>query len=170
MTNFKKKILYSEDQIQERVGKLAEQISEDYAGKTLHVICLVNSASFFCVDLVRNISIPMRLHFFAFDGHLSGNPIGEVRITLDITETLYDQHVLVVEGIVVSGRSPKYVMEALRLRKPASLAMCVLGMKPEKLIEDLALKYVAFELGTEIAVGYGIGSGLEKTSPDLLEM
>jgi hypoxanthine phosphoribosyltransferase len=78
--------------------------------------------------------------------------------------------VLVVEGIVISGRTPRYVLDILTLRQPASLAMCALGMKPAQLSVELPLKYVAFELGPEIAVGYGVGSGLEKTLPHLVEM
>ena len=77
---------------------------------------------------------------------------------------------VVVEAIVVSGRTPKYIIELLKNRKPNSLNLCALGSKPHLLSEDIPLRYTAFELGKEILVGYGIGSGPEKTLPFLLSI
>ncbi|KTD24326.1 Hypoxanthine phosphoribosyltransferase [Legionella lansingensis] len=164
------RVLFTEEQIKERVNCLAEQINADYAGLTLDVICLVNSASMFCADLVRQFTVPSRLHFLSFNSYANGNASGEVRIIQDINEPLYARNVLVVEGIVVSGRTPRYILDMLRLRQPQSLAMCALGVKPAQLSVDLPLKYVAFELGSEIATGYGIGSGIEKVHPHLVSV
>jgi hypoxanthine phosphoribosyltransferase len=158
-----RKVVASETQIQQRVHALAKQISDDYKGKEVDVICLINGASMFCADLVRQLTVPVRTHFLGIRSYSQGNVTGEVRITLDIEEPLHDRHVLMVEGIVVSGRTPRYVLDMLGLRQPASLALCALGIKPAQLSVKLPLKYVAFELGSEIAVGYGVGSGVEKT-------
>ena len=163
------KVLKTEQQIQERVKQLAKQISADYAGKTLDVVCLINSASIFCADLVRQLTVPTRLHFLGFTSYANGNVSGEVRLTQDINEPLFDRQVLVVEGIVVSGRTPRYILDFINLRQPQSLVMCALGMKPDQLTVDIPLKYVAFELGHEMAIGYGVGSGPEKISTSLIE-
>ncbi|MDP1604389.1 MAG: phosphoribosyltransferase family protein [Legionella sp.] len=162
-------ILVNQEQIRERVSQLAQQISTDYAGLTLDVICLINSASMFSADLVRELSIPARLHFLGFNSYPNGNASGEVRITHDVNEPLFERHVLVIEGIVVSGRTPRFVLDMLSLRKPASLALCALGVKASQLAVDLPLKYTAFELGAEIATGYGVGSGTEKVLMSLVE-
>ena len=161
--------LIPEQQIQQRVGELAKQISTDYEGKTLDVICLINSASLFCADLVRQLTIPTRLHFLGFSSYPTASLSGEVRITQDINEPLFGRHVLVVEGIIVSGRTPRYVLDLIGLRQPESLSMCALGVKPAQLSVDLPLKYIAFELGSEIAMGYGIGSGTQKVLRSLVE-
>lgn len=163
------KTLITEAQIQQRVSDIARQISTDYVGLTLDVVCLVNSATLFCADLVRQLTVPARLHFLSFSSYAEGNVSGEVRLLQDVSEPLYHREVLVVEGIVVSGRTPRYVLDMIALRQPASLKMCALGVKPAQLSVDLPLKYIAFELGEALAVGYGIGSGTEKVFTSLIE-
>jgi hypoxanthine phosphoribosyltransferase len=162
-------IIVTKEQIDQRVTQLAEQISSDYEGKTLDVICLVNSAMMFTADLVRQLTIPTRLHVFGFTSYPQGNETGEIRVTLDVPEPLFDRHVLVVEGIVISGRTPRFVRDLISNRAPASIAFCALGTKPHLLTERLTVEYVGFELGREIMVGYGVGSGPVKTLPYLVE-
>jgi len=157
------KIIFTEDQINLRIKELAGQISLDYAGKTLDVVCLINSALFFCTKLVSQLTIPTRIHSLGFTSYPNGNVTGEVRITLDIPEPLFDRHILIIEGIVVTGRTPRYITEMLSLRKPASISLCALGVKTSLLTENLPLKYAAFELDNHVAAGFGVGSGSEKT-------
>jgi hypoxanthine phosphoribosyltransferase len=163
--NHTPQIMFSSAQIHKRVVELAEIISADYQDKTIDVICLINSASIFCADLVRYLVPPVRLHHMSFVNYSQIASGGEVRITHDIAEPLHGREVLVVEGIVVSGRTPKYVLDVLGQRKPASVTMCALGRKPSQLVNDLPLKYVAFDLGEEVAVGYGVGSTEQKSTP-----
>jgi hypoxanthine phosphoribosyltransferase len=162
-------ILHDAEAIRARVADLARDITADYTGRELDVVCLINGASTFCADLVRQIGVPVRQHALGFSSYAGAPQSGEVRITLDVVEPLQDRHVLVVEGIVVSGRTPRYVIEMLRLRKPASLALCALGKKPNVLAVELDVHYVAFEFGNEIAVGYGVGKGPERAWPYLVE-
>ena len=161
-------IIISKEKIISRIKSLADQINSDYAGKTLDLICLINSAQFFTTDLVKHLTIPTRLHYLGFNSYQDGNETGEVRLTSDIQEPLFGRDVLVIEAIVVSGRTPKYIIELLKNRKPNSLNLCALGSKPHLLSEDIPLRYTAFELGKDILTGYGIGSGTEKTLPFLL--
>tara|TARA_B110000879_G_C11025248_1_gene452581 strand:+ start:40 stop:549 length:510 start_codon:yes stop_codon:yes gene_type:complete len=163
----KHNIIINKEKIISRIKILANQINSDYAGKTLDLVCLVNSAQFFTSDLVKYLTVSSRLHYLGFNSYLDGNETGEVRLTSDLQEPLFGRDVLVIEAIVVSGRTPKYIMDLLKNRKPNSLNLCALGLKPHLLSEKLPLKYVAFELGKEILVGYGVGSGPDKTKPYL---
>jgi hypoxanthine phosphoribosyltransferase len=163
------KVIVTEERLMARVRELASQITSDYAGRELDVVCLINGASIFTADLVRHIHVPIRQHYLGFTSYSESNASGEVRVTLDVAEPLHGRHVLVVEGIVISGRTPAYVMEMLRLRGPVSLEMCALGIKPKTLAVNLAVRYAGFELGPEFAVGYGIGHGAERSLPYLAE-
>lgn len=164
-----KKIIASEAHIRQRIDELAQQINADYLGHTLDVVCLINGASAFCADLVRKLTMPVRIHSLGFSSYPQGNTTGEICITSDIREPLNGKHVLVMEGIIISGRTPRYILDMLNLRRPASLALCALGMKPAQLSVELPLKYIGFELGSEIAVGYGVGSENEKVISHLVE-
>ena len=162
-------IIVSEAQLNSRVRELGEQITQDYGSRHLEVVCLINGGSVFCADLVRHIQVPITQHYLGFSSYSEGNSSGEVRITLDVAEPLQGRHLLLVEGIVVSGRTPAYLVELLKLRRPASVALCALGVK-QNLAVDLSIEYVAFKLGKEIAMGYGIGNGLERALPYLVEV
>lgn len=163
------RILHSEAAVQARVAQLAERISADFRGRTLDLVCLINGANVFGPDLARRLTVPVRMHFLGFSSYAKGNETGEVRVTLDVAEALNGRDVLVVEGIVISGRTPKFVCDYLALRRPASLALCVLGVKPAMLSAELPIAYSAFEFGSEVVVGYGVGSGPERMLPHLVE-
>jgi len=163
----KHNIIFTQKQIIKRLEILAKQINSDYLGKTLDVICLSNSALFYTLEIVKQLTIPTRLHFLGFSSYSEGNETGEVSITTDIKEPLFKKDILVFEGIVVTGRTPRFLIELLMTRKPESIALCALGLKPHLLTENLPLKYTAFELGKEIIVGFGVGSKSEMTRPYL---
>jgi hypoxanthine phosphoribosyltransferase len=162
-------VIIPEAQLLTRVQELGAEIARDYAGRRLDIICCINGGSKFCADLVRHIPLPVTLHYLGFSTYAKGNSSGEVRVTLDVAEPLQGRHVLVVEGIVVSGRTPAYIMEMLKLRQPASLELCALGVKPKTLAVSLPIRHKAFELGSQIAVGYGVGSGPQRSLPCLVE-
>jgi hypoxanthine phosphoribosyltransferase len=166
-----KRILISESEISKRTDDIAKAISEEYSGKEVDFICLINSASFFYVDIVRKMTIPVKIHFLGFSSYNSSNDTGEIRITHDIQEPLNNKHVIIFEGIVVSGRTPKYVFDYIKLRKPTSLEYCAVGVKPAALAVDLKVKYYGFEFEPDIIVGgYGIGKGIEKGLPYLIAL
>jgi hypoxanthine phosphoribosyltransferase len=162
------KILVDEAKLRARIAELGVQITRDYATREIDIVCLINGAGQFCADLVRTIQRPVRMHPLAFNSYPGAPKSGEVRVTLDVAEPLIDRHVLLVEGVVVSGRTPLYLMEALRLRRPASLALCALGVKPKARAVELAVAYSGFEFGAEIAAGYGMGAGAERSLPYII--
>ncbi len=161
-------ILFSEEILRGKIVELGRRITADYADREIDLVCLINGASTFCADLVRHIGVPVRQHYLGFTSYPEIPKSGEVRITLDIAEPLQGRHVLVLEGIVVSGRTPKYIVEMLKLRQPASIALCALATKPAVLAVDLPVQYSAFQLTSEIAVGYGVGKGAERALPNLM--
>lgn len=146
------------------------QINDDYAGREIDLVCLTNAAMTFTADLMRALEVPVRLHVLAFISYVPTPASGEVRLTLDIGEPLQGRHVLVTEGMVISGRTPFYLMNLLRLRQPASLELCAIGIKPAESAVNLSIRYRLFEFGKEWVAGYGIGHGAEKASPHLLDM
>jgi hypoxanthine phosphoribosyltransferase len=161
------KSLHSQAAVADRVAALGRQISQDYAGKRLDVVYLLNGGSMLGADLLRALTVPLRAFPLGFSSYSPPSPTGEVRVTLDVPEALHGRHVLLVEGIVVSGRTPKYLMDMFRLRQPASLEMCALGVKTKAFKADFTVKYRGFEFGDEVVVGYGVGDGAEKAMPFL---
>ncbi len=164
------KVLISAESIRKRLQEIAKQINIDYAEREIDLVCLTNSAITFTTDLMRMLEIPTRLHLIAFTSYSPAPISGEVRLTLDINEPLQGKHILVIEGMVISGRTPLYLMNLLSLRQPASLALCAIGSKPAELAVDLPIKYRLFEFSTEWVAGYGIGKGHERISADLLNL
>jgi hypoxanthine phosphoribosyltransferase len=159
------KSLHSQAQLAARVAAIGQQISFDYAGKTLDIVYLINGGSMLAADLMRSLTVPLRAFPLGFSSYAPPSPTGEVRVTLDVPEPLHGRHVLVVEGIVVSGRTPKYIMDMLRLRQPGSLEMCAIGVKTKAFKADLTVKYRGFDFGDEVVIGYGVGEGSEKALP-----
>jgi hypoxanthine phosphoribosyltransferase len=162
------KTIITEDKLQQRISELAAQINQDYADSVLDIVYFVHSASTFCTDLVAQLNVSVRVHAFAFDTYQANNILGEVCITRDIAEPIKGRNVLVLEGIVVSGRTPRYILDFIQLRQPASLALCALGVKKNKLSTSLPLRYIGFELGSEVVTGYGMGAENEKKVNQLI--
>lgn len=160
MTDYKE--LHSEKQIQDRLLALSEQINSDYAGKSLDLVYVTNGASVFFADLLRLINVPVKPHPICYSNYDTANASGEVRLTLDVTSPLNGRDVLLLDGVVISGKTPFYIYNMLLLRQPASIEVCALGTKPALLSVPLPVKYVGFEFQNEIVVGYGIGEGSEK--------
>ena len=164
------KIIYESSVISSRVALISDQINRDYVGREIDIVCLTNAAISFTSDLMRLLVVPTRLHVMAFMSYSPAPISGEVRITLDVSEPLQGRHVLVVEGMVVSGRTPQYLMNLLRLRQPESIELCVIGSKPAELAVKLPIKYRLFEIGKEWVAGYGIGKGPERALPYLIDI
>jgi hypoxanthine phosphoribosyltransferase len=153
------RVLVPEEALRLRVRAIADQINADYDGRELSIVCTLGGATVFCADLMRHLKVPARLLFMSFSGY--GGPAGksgEVRIHLDIAEPLEGRHVIVLEGAVISGRTPWYVVEMLKLRQPASIRFGTLLLKRASLKVPLPLDYVGFEIADQgIAIGYGMG-------------
>ncbi len=150
-------VLITEEHLQQRVRELARQIEADYAGKDLLAIGLLRGAVTFMVDLTRAMHRPIVIDFMAVSSYgASTETSGVVRILKDLDESIEGRHVLVVEDIVDTGLTLKYILELLSRRRPASLRVCVLLDKKERRLVDVPIHYVGFEIPDAFVVGYGL--------------
>jgi hypoxanthine phosphoribosyltransferase len=149
--------LVSAEELQRRVAELGAQISEDYAGRDLFMVGVLKGAVLFLADLMRSITIPCEIDFMAVSSYGSQtDSSGVVRILKDLDTSIGGRHVLIVEDIIDSGLTLHYLMRSLNARNPASLEVCALLTKPERLRVDLSPRYVGFEIPNRFAVGYGL--------------
>lgn len=151
------KVLVDEKSIDERISEMAAQISKDYEGKTLHLICILKGGVFFMTELAKRITIPVTIDFMSVSSY--GNEqvsSGRVRILKDLDEPLEGREVLIVEDIIDSGRTLAYLLDTLQVRKPASLKLCTLLDKPSRREIEVKVTYVGFSIPDEFVLGYGL--------------
>ncbi len=150
-------VLLSEEEVDARIKAIGEQISKDYEGKQIHMICVLKGGTFFMCELAKRISVPVSLDFMAVSSYGSDTKSsGVVKIVKDLDEAIQGKDVLVVEDIVDSGRTLSYLMEMLRDRKPASLKLCTLLDKPDRRVIEVPVDYTGFQIPDEFVVGYGL--------------
>ena len=151
------RVLLSEKEVDDRIQVIGEQISRDYAGKQVHLICVLKGGSFFLCELANRITVPVSLDFMSVSSYGSETKSsGVVKIIKDLDDPIKDKDVLVVEDIVDSGRTLSYLMEMLKDRGPASLRLCTLLDKPDRRVIDVNVDYTGFEIPDEFVVGYGL--------------
>ncbi len=149
--------LVSGEELQRRVGELGRQISAEYEGRDLFMVGVLKGAVLFLADLMRNISVPCEVDFMAVSSYGSQtDSSGVVRIMKDLDAPIEGRDVLIVEDIIDSGLTLQYLMRNLKARNPASLEVCALLTKPERLRVDLSPRYVGFEIADRFAIGYGL--------------
>ncbi|WP_354701262.1 Hypoxanthine phosphoribosyltransferase [Paraconexibacter sp. AEG42_29] len=150
-------IMVQADDLKRRVRELGEQISEDYAGKDLLLVCVLKGAVFFLADLMRQISCNCEVDFMAVSSYGSAtDSSGVVRILKDLDRPIEGLDVLIVEDIVDSGLTLQYLLRNLGARNPGSLEVCALLTKPERRKVQLEPRYVGFEIKDKFAIGYGL--------------
>ena len=160
-------ILITQEEIARRVCELGEQLSRDYAGKDLVVIGVLTGAVTFVTDLIRQIYLPLELDFVCLSsyGHATKSS-GEVRFLKDLSHPVQDKHLLIVEDIIDTGLTLRYLLETLASRQPASLECCVLLDKPSRRLTEVPVRYRGFEIEDRYVVGYGLDSaGLFRNLP-----
>jgi len=150
-------ILVDEDTLQKRVAELGAQITLDYKGKNLHLICILRGGVIFLTDLIRHIDVPNTLDFMAISSYgTSRQSTGQIRITLDLKDEIQNRNVLLVEDIVDSGYTITSVLDFLRTRHPESLRVCTLLDKPERREVEVPIDYCGFTIPNKFVFGYGL--------------
>jgi hypoxanthine phosphoribosyltransferase len=151
-------VLVSEEQLRERVCALARQISSDYAGQDLLLVCILRGGVMFLADLMRCLTIPHAIDFMAVSSYGIGarQSSGNVRITYDLNQNIEGRHVLVVEDIVDTGQTIAAVLDLLATRRPASLKICTLLDKSERREVQVPIHYVGFDIPNKFVFGYGL--------------
>ena len=153
----KVKVLVPEEDVAKRIKELGEQISKDYAGKQVHLICVLKGGVFFMCELAKRITVPVSMDFMSVSSYGDGTKSsGVVKIAKDLDETLEGKNVLIVEDIIDSGRTLYYLMDILSKRNPKSKKLCTLLDKPERRVKDVKVDYVGFNIPDEFVVGYGL--------------
>ena len=154
------RILISEQELHNRVKELGAQISADYAGKDLLLVCVLKGGVLFLSDLLRAISIPVSIDFMATSSYgASTQSSGVVKIVKDLDTPLEGKNVLIVEDIIDTGHTLDYLVRILNERKPASLRICTLLNKAERRELDIQVDYIGFDIPNEFVVGYGLDYG-----------
>lgn len=153
--------------IKQRVKELAQSISKDMDGKTPLLIGVLNGAFIFAADLIREMTIPCEISFVKLASYQGTTSTGKVQEVLGINENLSGRHIIIVEDIVDTGRTMKQMVESIGTRNPASISICALFVKPDKLEEPLDIPYAAFSIPNDFILGYGLdfdqaGRGLKE--------
>lgn len=150
-------VLISEEEVDNKIKELGEQISKDYEGKEVHLVCVLRGGSFFMCELAKRITVPVSLDFMSVSSYGSDTKSsGAVKIVKDLDDSIAGKDVLVVEDIIDSGRTLSYLLELLNDRKPNSLKLCTLLDKPDRRVVDVDIDYTAFEVPDQFVVGYGL--------------
>ncbi|TML34174.1 MAG: hypoxanthine phosphoribosyltransferase [Actinobacteria bacterium] len=150
-------VLVTEEQLATRVRELGEEISRDYAGRDVLLVGVLKGAVFFLSDLMRHLEMACEVDFMAVASYGSSTDCsGVVRILKDLDVSIEGRDVLIVEDIVDSGLTLSYLLRTMRARQPASLEVCALLTKPERLKVDLPIRYTGFEIPNRFVIGYGL--------------
>jgi hypoxanthine phosphoribosyltransferase len=150
-------VLFTEDDIQRRVGELGQAISRDYAGRSPVLVSILKGGTVFLADLIRSVPLPLRVDFMSISSYDSGSEgSGVVRILKDLDQDVGGEDVLIVEDIIDTGLTLSYLMSALNAREPASLEVCTLLDKSVRRIPLLDIRYVGFDCPDRFVVGYGL--------------
>lgn len=151
------KVLLTEVAVDARIQAIGDQISKDYKGKQVHLVCVLKGGSFFMCELAKRITVPVSLDFMSVSSYGGDTKSsGVVKIVKDLDEPLQGKDVIVVEDIVDSGRTLSYLLEMLRDRGPESLRLCTLLDKPDRRVVDVNVDYTGFEIPDQFVVGYGL--------------
>jgi hypoxanthine phosphoribosyltransferase len=154
-------ILLSEDQIRDRIAELGHQISTDYAGRQLTLVSVLKGSLPFMADLMRQIDIPLRIDLMEVSsyGGTSTESTGLVRILKDLSASIADEEVLLVEDIIDTGLTLNYLLRYLKGKGPHSLKICTLLDKPARRLVEIPVDYTGFTIPDQFVVGYGLDYG-----------
>ena len=151
------RVLLSEEEVDRRIQEIGEQINKDYAGKEVHLICVLKGGVFFMCELAKRINVPVSLDFMSVSSYGDDTKSsGVVKIVKDLDQPLEGKDVIIVEDIIDSGRTLYYLMDILKKRNPNSLRLCTLLDKPDRRVKDVKADYLGFEIPDEFVVGYGL--------------
>ena len=151
------RVMFSEEQVNEKIKELGAQISADMKGEPVKIICILKGASFFACELAKRITIPVTIDFMSVSSYgNSRESSGIVKIAKDLDEPILDKEVLVVEDIIDSGKTLNHLKPMLESRNPASLHLCTLLSKPDRREVEVPVRYIGFEVPDEFVVGYGL--------------
>ncbi|MGN0342415.1 MAG: hypoxanthine phosphoribosyltransferase [Roseburia sp.] len=150
-------VLLSEEELDQRIAQIGEQISAEYAGESVHLICILKGSIFFTCELAKRITVPVTIDFMCVSSYgASTVSSGKIQIKKDLDESIEGKNVIVIEDIIDTGRTLKYLLEDLTKRNPKTLRLCTLLDKPDRRVTDVKTDYTGFVIPDEFVVGYGL--------------
>lgn len=150
-------VMIEEEEVNQKIKELADRISTDFAGESVHLVCVLKGGSYFMCELSKRITIPVTIDFMQVSSYGSETKSsGVVKIVKDLDEPIRDKNVIVIEDVVDSGRTLSYLLEMLKERQPKTLKLCTLLDKPERRVVSVNVDYTGFEIPDEFVVGYGL--------------
>ncbi|NLA95614.1 MAG: hypoxanthine phosphoribosyltransferase [Clostridiaceae bacterium] len=160
--------LVGREEIDAFVARLGKQISEDYKGKELYLICVLKGSFMFLADLIRHIDVPCEIDFMSVSSYAGEKSTGIVKINKDLDKNISGRHVLIIEDIVDTGITLNHLMNLLSTRNPASLRIVTAFDKPSRRQIDIDVHYIGMEIPNEFIVGYGLDlDGYYRNLPDV---
>lgn len=150
------KIIISEENLQNKISDISKQISNDYRDKELIIICVLNGAIFFCVDLIKRLSVSAEIDYINVSSYHGTSSSGEVRLIRDISIDIENKDVLILEDILDTGITLTYLKEHILSKNPRSLKICSLLDKPSRRKKDIKLDYTGFVIDDIFIIGYGM--------------
>lgn len=152
--------LISEEELNKKICELGDQISKDYEGKSVHLICILKGSVFFTCELAKRITVPVTIDFMQVSSYGDGTvSSGRIEIKKELDESIENLDVIIVEDIIDSGRTLSHLMPLLKERRPNSLKLCTLLDKPERREFEIEVDYNCFSIPDEFVVGYGLDFG-----------
>ncbi|MBR6486887.1 MAG: hypoxanthine phosphoribosyltransferase [Lachnospiraceae bacterium] len=151
-------VLFSEEELDKRIREMGEEISRDYAGKAVHLVCVLKGGTFFMCELAKRITVPVSIDFMSVSSYGDSSvSSGIVRINKDLDKPLEGKHVIVVEDIIDTGRTLSYLLKVLKDRKPASIKLATMLDKPDRrVVDDVNVDYTGYVIPDKFVVGYGL--------------
>ena len=150
-------VMYTEEQINQKICELGEQISRDYAGKSIHLICVLKGGACFMTELAKRITVPVSMDFMCVSSYGDGmTSSGCITISQDLTIDIKNREVIIIEDIVDSGRTLSYLVHMLKKREPASLKICSMLDKPDRRESQVVVDFTGFEIEDHFVVGFGL--------------
>lgn len=157
MENYHIEEMLPEDVVNARIKELGAQISRDYAGKSVHLICILKGSVYFTCELAKRITVPVTMDFMQCSSYgAATKSSGVVKISKDLDEAITGRDTIIVEDIIDSGRTLSHLLNLLGQRNPASLKLCTLLDKPDRRVVDVDVEYVGFQIEDKFVVGYGL--------------
>ena len=155
--NFTVKEMISQEKVESRIKEMAAQISKDYEGKSVHLVCILKGSVFFTCELAKYITVPVTIDFMqcsSYGGDTKSS--GIVKLAKDLDEPITGRDTIIIEDIIDSGRTLSHLVKLLSHREPASLQLCTLLDKPDRRVVEVDVKYTGFEIPDKFVVGYGL--------------
>lgn len=150
-------VMLTEDVVNGRIKELGAQISRDYAGESVHLICILKGSVYFTCELAKRITVPVTMDFMQCSSYgAETKSSGVVKIVKDLDEAITGKNVIIIEDIIDSGRTLNHLQNLLQQRNPASIKICTLLDKPERRVVDVHVEYVGFQIEDKFVVGYGL--------------